>query len=141
MDGGAFIRELCLAIEYRWIPEKLFVLFTAHFDEADTHGAAPKMAMGALLGDGREWTLFSRRLNAIRRAEGFRIFHATKFKAGKGEFEGWDDPKNMRLISDLTTLIQKTLTEGVLINLPYERYVAEYRQTPTPKGIDLVDRF
>jgi hypothetical protein len=141
MDGGGFIRELCLALEYRWEPEKLFVLFTAHFDEADTHGAAPKIAMGALLGHGREWLLFRRRLNNIRRTEGFRIFHATKFKASKGEFEGWDDPKSMRLVNDLATLIQRTLTDGVLINLPYERYIDEYRQTPTPKGIDLDSQY
>ena len=50
MDGGGFIRELCLALEHRWEPEELFLLFTAYFDEADTHGGAPTIIMAAFLG-------------------------------------------------------------------------------------------
>lgn len=141
MDGGSFIRELCIALEHRWKPEELFVLFTAYFDEADTHGGAPHMAMGALLGHAREWEMFGRRLRDIKRTEDFKIFHATKFKAGKGEFEGWSPEKSMRVVSDLATIIQKNLTEGVLINLPYQRYIDEYRSGFKPKGIALDSQY
>src|SRR2546430_1465188 len=109
MDGGSFIRELCIALEHRWKPEELFVLFTAYFDEADTHGAAPNMAMGALLGHARQWEIFGRRLKAIRETEDFKIFHATEFKASKGEFENWSPERSMRVVNSLTALIQKHL--------------------------------
>ena len=36
MDGGSFIRELCIALEHRWNPDAIFMLFTAYLDEADT---------------------------------------------------------------------------------------------------------
>jgi hypothetical protein len=50
MDGGGFIRELCVALEHRWKPEELFLLYTAYFDESDTHGRQPNMIMAAFLG-------------------------------------------------------------------------------------------
>ena len=141
MGGVGFIRELCIALEHRWIPEELFVLFTAYIDEADTHGAAPHMVMGALLGNARQWALFGRRLNKMRRTEAFTVFHATKFKASQGEFSGWDAPKSMRVVNDLTGIIQKELTEGCLINLSHDRYIREYRESFRPKGIDLDSQY
>jgi hypothetical protein len=141
MDGEGFIRELCVALEHRWKPEEFFVLFTAYFDEADTHGAAPHMAMGALLGHAREWELFGRRLKIIQKTEDFKIFHATKFKASKGKFEGWSREKSMRVVNNLTEIIRKNLTEGVLINLPYQRFQDEYRGGVKPKGIALDSQY
>jgi hypothetical protein len=141
MDGGAFIRELCIALEHRWKPEELFLLFTAYFDEADTHGRAPHMVMAALLGQARQWELFRRRLGTMQRTERFSIFHATEFKASTGEFKGWDDTKGAGLIHSLAELVRDTLTEGVTAHLEHERYIKEYRQSYTPKGIALDSQY
>jgi hypothetical protein len=44
------IGELCIAVAHRWEPERLFVIFTAYFDETDTHGPAPTAILAAFLG-------------------------------------------------------------------------------------------
>jgi hypothetical protein len=64
------------------------MIFTAYFDEADTHGAAPHMIMAGLMGSARQWQLFMRRLRQMQREDGFNIFHATEFKHRAGEFAG-----------------------------------------------------
>jgi hypothetical protein len=133
MDGGTFIRELCLALEHRWKPEQRFLLFTAYFDEADTHGPAPTIIMAGFLGTARQWELFERRLRGLQKRDGFNIFHSTEFKHQSGEFRGWDDPKCMRLVENLTELVRDELTEGLTVHLESERYVNEYSALPFPR--------
>jgi hypothetical protein len=38
------------------------LLYTAYFDEADTHGPSPTVIMACFLGHARQWELFGRRL-------------------------------------------------------------------------------
>jgi hypothetical protein len=134
MGGGAFISELCVALEHRWKPEEIFLLFTAYFDEADTHGAAPPMVMAAFLGYARQWKLFQRRLKNIQQEEGFKIFHGKEVRA-LGQF------KAMRIVHRLTTLVKEELTEGACIYLEHARYMNEYRASPTPTGISLDSQY
>src|SRR5579864_1677903 len=141
MDGGGFIRELCLALEHRWIPEQQFLLFTAYFDEADTHGRTPTVIMAGFLGTAREWLLFERKLRALQRRDGFSIFHVKELKHKSGEFRGWSDEKCMRLLWDLTAIVRDELTEGLTIHLEHERYISEYRASPTPKGMILDSQY
>jgi hypothetical protein len=116
------------------------MLFTAYFDESDTHGAAPDVILSAFLGTARQWELFERRLKDMQRRFGFRIFHATHFRARRGEFEGWSDDKCSEFLAELTALIGAGLKEAVSMTLPHALYQAEYRSTPTPKGMH-VDRW
>src|SRR5437870_1320338 len=101
MDGGGFIRELCVALEYRWKPDATFLLFIAYLDESDTHGPAPHMIMSAFLGSARQWELFERKLKALQKSYKFTILHSKDFRARVGEFDGWSVTKCRRLISDL----------------------------------------
>jgi hypothetical protein len=141
MDGGGFIRELCIALEHRWEPELPFLLFTAYFDESDTHGPAPHMIMAAFLGSARQWELFGRRIKALQKRDGFKVFHAKHFRALRGEFEGWSPHKCVRLINDLAVAIRDNLTEGVTIALPRALYEAEYRAAPVPQGMPLDSQY
>ncbi|MFZ0844441.1 MAG: hypothetical protein WAM62_01515 [Pseudolabrys sp.] len=127
-----FIGTLCVALCHEWKPRELFVIFTAYFDEADTHGSAPTVIMGAFLAHAYEWRIFNRDLNRIRKDYGFSVFHAKDFKAKNGEFRGWDDAKCIRLINDLTTLVKTDLTEGATVHLERARYLGEYRNQPFP---------
>jgi hypothetical protein len=67
------------------------LLFTAYFDEPDTHGPSPTIIMAGFLGHAREWEIFDRRLRALQRRHGFSIFHASDFKSNSGEFADWPD--------------------------------------------------
>jgi hypothetical protein len=140
-EQPGFIWELCIALEHRWKPNELFVIFTAYFDESGTHGPTPTVILASFLGHAREWELFERRLRRLQREYGFTVFHAKEFKANDDEFRGWSDDKKKRLISDLTELVRDNLTEGVTIALSHDRYVNEYRAPPVPKGMSLDSQY
>jgi len=126
---------LCVALELRWNPDGLSVIFTAYFDESDTHGANPTVIMGGFLGHAYQWRVFNRDLDRIRAEFGFRVFHAKEFKHKSGDFRGWDDEKCRRLLDVLTHLVHQRLTEGVTVDLPRKRYLDEYRNLPFPANM------
>jgi hypothetical protein len=117
------------------------LIFTAYFDESDTHGPAPNLVMAAFLGSARQWELFGRKISALQRRDGFRVFHAKDFRAGAGEFRGWSQPKRDRLLNDLAVAIRDGLTEGVTITLPRALYEREYRSPPIPKAMRLDSQY
>jgi hypothetical protein len=97
------------------------LLYTAYFDEADTHSPAPTIIMAGFLGSVPQWEIFGRRLRGLQRRDGFSIFHANELKAKTGEFAGWGDTKRMKLVNDLTELVRDHLTEGLTVHLERER--------------------
>jgi hypothetical protein len=120
---------------------ELSLLYTAYFDESDTHGPAPTVIMACVLGHSRQWELFGRRLRRLQRRDGFRIFHATEFRSKSDDFSGWSDTKCMQLVHDLTELVRDNLTEGVTMFLERERYLNEYRKPPIPKKMMLDSQY
>lgn len=141
LPASDWIGEHCLALAHRWDPERLIVIFTAYFDETDTHGPAPTVILAAYLGHAFQWRRFQKKLDKIRKKEGFSIFHATDFKGRSGEFYGWNDEQCSRLITKLTHLVANTLTEGMAVALTRERYLTEYRATPIPKKMNLDSQY
>ncbi|HEV8680068.1 MAG TPA: hypothetical protein VGQ90_11890 [Stellaceae bacterium] len=141
MDGGGFIRELCIALEHRWKPEELFLLFTAYFDESDTHGSAPTIIMSAFLGHARQWEIFGRKLRTLQKTEHFSIFHGKEIKAGAGEFLGWELTKRMSVVNKIADLVRDELEDGIAIHLEYDRYINEYRGSYTPRGVALDSQY
>jgi hypothetical protein len=117
--------------------ERLFVLFTAYFDESDTHGPAPTVILSAHVGHGYQWRQFERKLRRLQAEHGFSIFHAKDFKARRGEFEQWPDDKCESLISGLVQIIRETLTGGLTTFLEHDRYINEYRAPPIPRKMNL----
>jgi hypothetical protein len=71
------------------------VIYTAYFDESDTHGPSPTVIMGCFLGRARQWKLFDRRLRELQKRDKFSIFHSTEFRNKTGEYFGWSDWKAM----------------------------------------------
>ena len=117
------------------------MLYTAYFDEADTHGPSPTIIMAGFLGTAPQWEMFGRRLRALQRSNGFRVFHVNEFKAKSGEFSGWADTKCMKLVEDLTALVRDRLTEGLTVHLERERYLNEYRAPPIPRRMNLDSQY
>jgi len=113
------------------------VIFTAYFDESDTHGPSPTIILSAHVGHAFQWRRFQAKLDKIQKKYGFKIFHAKHFKAKAGEFAGWSDEKQSALIHDLVELVRKTLTGGLTVFLEHSRYINEYRAPPIPKKMHL----
>ena len=135
------IGRLCIALAHLWEPERLFVIFTAYFDESGTHKAAPTLVLSAFLGHAYQWRRFETKLDRIRKRYSFQTFHAKDFKARAGEFRGWSSDKSRDLIRDLTVLVRDNLVEGLTTSLPHERYMQEYRGGDVPKGMRLDSQY
>ena len=119
----------------------LSLLFTAYFDESDTHGPAPNLILAAFIGNTRQWQLLNRKLRVLQRKYNFRVFHATEFRARTGEFHGWHQTTREQLVNELTVAISDGLTDAVMISLPRALYEAEYRAPPVPKGMSLDSQY
>jgi hypothetical protein len=113
------------------------VIFTAYFDEADTHGPAPTVILAAHVGHAYQWTRFEKKLVRLQERDGFSVFHVKEFKARTGEFAGWSDGKCSALINDLSNLVRTTLTGGLTVFLERSRYLNEYRAPPIPRKMNL----
>jgi hypothetical protein len=109
------------------------MIFTAYIDESDTHGSKPDMSMGALLGSGRDWTLYGRGLRGLQRKHGFKILHAVEFKTGKGDYADWPDWKFPAVYNGLGELGGKYLREAVSVRLPYDTYNKHFLDALPPK--------
>jgi hypothetical protein len=130
-----FIRELCVALEHRWKPDELFLIFTAYFDESDSHGPSPNLIVAGFMASARDWELFGRRLRDLQRRYGFKTLHAKDFRARRGEFEGWSIEKCCALLDELAVAIRDNLKEGFSALLPRTLYEAEFLGASFPKGM------
>jgi hypothetical protein len=64
-----------------------FLLFTAYFDEADTHGPSPTIIMAGFLGHARQWEIFDRRLRALQRRDGSASSTPASSKANRANLQ------------------------------------------------------
>jgi hypothetical protein len=117
------------------------MIYTAYFDESDTHGPTPDITMAGYLGTAYQWERFGKRLAKLQRRYGFTIFHATEYKARRGEFAGWSDQKARALIDDMIELVRSKTAVGITVTLPHARFIAEYRAPPIPKKMALDSQY
>lgn len=136
-----YFRELCVALEHRWNPERLFVILTAYFDEADTHGPMPTIILSCFVGHAYQWQQFESELTKLQKRFGFKVFHSKHFRSKRGEFSGWSDHKRHNLVVALTDLISTTLISGISIHLERDRYLSEYRSPPIPRKLHLDSQY
>jgi hypothetical protein len=108
------------------------MIVTAYIDEANTHGEAPTIMMGALMGYTDQWQIFGPALDRLREHYGFRVFHSKSFRARRGEFAGWDKEKCNNLLLSLFALVEQLRLPAFTIHLEHRRYHNEYRGTPFP---------
>lgn len=120
MAPHGFIGEMCVALEHRWVPESPFLIFTAYFDESDTHGPSPNVIVAGFMASARQWELFGRKLRDLQRRYGFKTLHTKDFRAQRGEFEGWSRQKCSTFLNELAEAIRDNLTEGITALLPRE---------------------
>ena len=49
------------------------MIFTAYFDESDTHGPSPTVVVAGFFGHAYQWRRFNKRLSEIRARDGFGV--------------------------------------------------------------------
>ncbi len=78
--------------------------------------------MSAMLSTAGRWERCRRALTRIQRKFGFTIFHASEFRALRGEFEGWPAEKCFDIYTEFRRLRATHLTECFTISLSYETH-------------------
>ena len=107
--------------------------YTGYLDESGTHAGSPVTVIGGVMASARQWHDFEAEFNRMKATHGFRIFHTTKFKARRGDFEGWTDAQMLALLQDMAALTNHAFTEGVAMKLDNAAYGVEYRGGDQPK--------
>ena len=129
--------RIALALDHRLIAERIFVIVTTYIDEAGTHGDAPHMIMGALVGRLGQWADFDKKWRKMLRRNGIEYFHSKKLKHSNGPFKGWGRAQKMTLITTASDIQQKTTLFGVSVKLRQSDYDQHYRSGERPKKLPL----
>ena len=119
------------------------MIFTAYFDEADTHGPAPTLILVAWMGHAYQWRRFEKKLAAIQQLRKFKIFHIVVIKPGAlaRPNSKLDETSAQAMVDDLTDLVRLTKLDGIAIALDHQRYMTEYRAPPIPKRMNLDSQY
>jgi hypothetical protein len=128
---------LALAVEPRIVAERGIVIITTYIDEAGTHGAAPHMVMGALVGRLGQWAYFDKKWRKMLRRNGISHFHSKKLKHSKGPFRGWTRLQKMALISTASDIQRDATLFGVSVKLRQSDYEENYKSGERPKKLPL----
>jgi hypothetical protein len=129
--------RLALALDHRVVAERIFVIVTTYIDEAGTHGDAPHMIMGALVGRLGQWASFDKKWRKMLRRNGVGYFHSKKLKHGKGPFKGWKPAQKMALISAASDIQQQNTLFGVSVKVCQSDYDQHYKAGERPKKLPL----
>jgi len=93
------------------------LIVTTYIDEAGTHGTAPHMIMGALVGRLGQWADFDKKWRKMLRRNGISYFHSKKLKHTDGPFKGWSRPKKIALIATASDIQRDTTLFGLSVKI------------------------
>jgi hypothetical protein len=113
------------------------VIVVTYIDEAGTHGAAPHMVMGALVGRLAQWTYFDKKWRKMLRRNGIAYFHSKEWKHKQGPFKGWKDDKRAALIERASDIQRDATLFGLTVKIQQEDYFQNYKSGDCPKKVPL----
>lgn len=133
-----FVEELCIALAHRWEPERLFMIFTAYFDESDAHGSELDLIVSGFLGSARQWEIFERKMWLLQKREGFGVLRGKQLKGTPPK--GWDAEKRDRVGWALLDMMAK-LSKCATVVIPHALYSESYRGLPSPPKMRLDSQY
>jgi len=113
------------------------VIVVTYIDEAGTHGAAPHMVMGALVGRLGQWTYFDKKWRKMLRRDGIAYFHSKEWKHKQGPFKGWKDDKRVTLIRRASDIQRDTTLFGLTVKIQQAEYIQYYKSGDRPQKVPL----
>jgi hypothetical protein len=88
-------------------------MFAAYFDESGIHQSSEVVAVAGYLASVAQWNHFQRNWSDMLTQESIKCFHMTDLESLKGEFEGWNKARQIRVIQKAHTLINVRKEIGV----------------------------
>jgi hypothetical protein len=113
------------------------LIVTTYIDEAGTHGTAPHMIMGALVGRLGQWADFDKKWRKMLRRNGISYFHSKKLKHTDGPFKGWSRPKKIALIATASDIQRDTTLFGLSVKIRQSDYEQHYKSGERPQKVPL----
>jgi uncharacterized protein DUF3800 len=113
------------------------LIVTTYIDEAGTHGTAPHMIMGALVGRLGQWADFDKKWRKMLRRNGISYFHSKKLKHTDGPFKGWSRPKKIALIATASDIQRDTALFGLSVKIRQSDYEQHYKSGERPQKVPL----
>jgi hypothetical protein len=113
------------------------VIVVTYIDEAGTHGPAPHMVMGALVGRLGQWSYFDKKWRKMLRRNRIAYFHSKEWKHKQGPFKGWKDDKRAALIERASDIQRDTTLFGLTVKIQQEDYIRNYKSGDRPKKVPL----
>jgi uncharacterized protein DUF3800 len=107
-----FVGELCVALAHRWEPERLFMIYTAYFDESGTHAGATISTVAGFIASARQWRKYEKRTGRLFKQYGVKVFHAIDVRRGKGDFKGWMVDRKIEFLDEFQHIINETMESG-----------------------------
>src|SRR6266849_5185123 len=108
-----WVGELCIALAHRWEPERIFMIFTAYFDESGTHAGSGVSVMAGFVGDARQWRKFEKRASKLFARYRVDVFHTIDVRRSDADFEGWTVDRKLEFLDDFHAVVNDTLLSGV----------------------------
>jgi hypothetical protein len=127
----SWIYDTCLALAHRWEPERVFLIYTAYFDESGTHNAELSV-MAGFFGNAQQWRKFEKRVAKLFVRFGVDIFHTIDVRRTDKDFAGWSVDKKIDFLDEFQHIINETLENGVVAYITEEVY-QYYLSLPWPK--------
>ena len=140
MPSHGSIGDLCVALAHRWEPERPVVIMTVYLDESGTHEGSAATVMAGLMANTKQWQRCERALKRVKKAYGFKIFHAKDFRALRGEFAGWSEARCIGCLNELGIACSDLMLMATCA-LPNAAYDAHYRNGDRPKKLRLDTKY
>src|SRR6476620_924863 len=104
------------------------MVMTAYFDESGTHGEeSPVVTIAGFIASVDQWSSYGSDLSQLLTEYEVRVFHARKFRTGKGDFKGWPTPRRAQFNSRFLKLADDHLACGLATVLRFDDYANIYR--------------
>lgn len=113
------------------------MIMVTYIDEAGTHGTAPHMVMGALVGRLGQWAYFDKKWRKMLRRNSITYFHSKEWKHRQGPFKGWKNDKRAALIERASDIQRDTTLFGLTVKVQQDDYISNYKSGDRPKKIPL----
>jgi hypothetical protein len=110
------------------------MVMTAYFDESGTHGdESPVVTIAGFIASADQWSSYKGDLSQLLAEYEVKVFHARKFRTGKGDFKGWPMPRRAQFNSRFLKLADDHLAFGLAMILRPDDYAKIYRLGEFPR--------
>jgi Protein of unknown function (DUF3800) len=107
-----WVGGLCIALANRWEPERLFMIYTAYFDESGTHAGSALSTIAGFVANARQWRKYEKRTARLFKRYDVNVFHAIDVRRGHGDFKGWTVDRKIEFLDEFQHVINDTLENG-----------------------------